>query len=348
MKRFLLLGLSFFAALPATTNYKLNSYGFGSGGVANSGTATYQLEGIAGEQNGQTASTVTYSTQPGFVASEQAPVPSLSAFDNNSGQYYNKLHFTINTQNNPTDATYALSISTDNFATDTRYVKSDLTVGASLALTDYQTYTAWGGASGSVVIGLLPSTTYYLRVKATNGKYSESAYGPVSSVATAAPSITFSVTTSTQPTPPFSIDFGSLLAGNVQSSPQTANVAIDTNAVSGASIYIVGKNNGLLSPSTSSLIASSSVDLATQSQGYGAQSNSVTQTSGGPLAAVAPYNGSAGNVGIVDTTIRSLYSFSAPIIGGSATILFKAKSATTTVAATDYGDVVTLIAAGSF
>jgi hypothetical protein len=348
MRNLLLLGLSFFAALPATSNYKLNSYGFGSGGVANSGTATYQLEGTTGEVSGQTSATVTYNVKPGFIATEQAPVPSLSAFDNASGQYYNKLHFTINTQNNPSDATYALSISTDNFATDTRYVKSDLTVGSSLTLTDYQTYTSWGGASGSVVIGLLPSTTYYLKVKATNGKYSESAYGPVSSVATAAPSITFSVTTSTQPTPPFSIDFGSLLAGTVQNSPQTANVAIDTNAVSGASIYIVGKNNGLLSASTSSLITSSSADLAVQAQGFGAQSNSVTQTSGGPLASVAPYNGSAANVGIIDTTIRSIYSFNAPIVGGSATILFKAKSATTTQAATDYSELVTLIAAGSF
>ncbi|MDB5170328.1 MAG: hypothetical protein JWO35_22, partial [Candidatus Saccharibacteria bacterium] len=93
MEKFAVLGVLVFAALPATSNYRLNSYGFGSGGTAKSSTATYSLEGISGELSGQSASTATASTKPGFVESQQANVPKLVSIDNNGGQYYNKLHF---------------------------------------------------------------------------------------------------------------------------------------------------------------------------------------------------------------------------------------------------------------
>jgi hypothetical protein len=65
--KWFMTGLLLFAALPATTTYQLNSYGFGSGGVANSTTSTYALEGIAGEISDQTGSTATYKLKPGFI-----------------------------------------------------------------------------------------------------------------------------------------------------------------------------------------------------------------------------------------------------------------------------------------
>ncbi len=101
------VGLSSFllAVLPATSNYKLNSYGFGSGGTVSSHTSTYSLEGTTSELNGQTGSTANTKTKPGFVETQQANVPKLVSLDNNGGQYYNKLHFVIDNQNNPTDAT---------------------------------------------------------------------------------------------------------------------------------------------------------------------------------------------------------------------------------------------------
>src|SRR6266404_5723381 len=89
------------ATLPATTNYQLNSYGFGSGGTAGSGTATYSLEGISGELGGQTSTTSNYEVKPGFVETQQANVPKLSSFDNGSGRYYNQLHFVLDQQANP-------------------------------------------------------------------------------------------------------------------------------------------------------------------------------------------------------------------------------------------------------
>ncbi|MBA3757843.1 hypothetical protein H0X09_03190 [Candidatus Saccharibacteria bacterium] len=186
----LVMGLAFFAQLPATSNYQLNSYGFGSGGTAGSSTATYSLEGISGEQSGTTASTATYSAKPGFIETQQANVPTITL--TNPSNFYDKLKFVIGQQNNPSDAKYALQISTtSNFSSNINYVKTDLTIGPTLTVADYQTYATWGGASGANIIGLSASTTYYIRSKATQGQFTESGYGPSSSAATVGQSISF-------------------------------------------------------------------------------------------------------------------------------------------------------------
>ena len=342
LNKFLGLGLVFFAALPATTNYHLNSYGFGSGGTANSSTSTYALEGISGEISGQTATTATYNIKPGFNESQQANVPKISAFDNGSGNFYNKLHFVIDQQNNPTDAQYALQISTSsNFSSGINYVKSDLTIGPSLTLTDYQTYTAWGGSSGANIIGLTANTTYYLRVKATQGKYTESGYGPSLSATTANPSLSFSVS-------PSSLNFGNLPVGTVVDAPSSISVTFDTNALSGGDVYINGKNTGLLSNSTSNTITSASGDLSSLSHGFGARVTAATQTSGGPFSSISPYNGTLNSVGLTDTNIRKIFTSPALIVGGSGSVLLKAKAAITDRPATDYTETVTMIAAASY
>lgn len=337
-----------FAALPGTSNYTLNSFTFGSGGAANSSTSNYALEGSAGNLAGGSSATVTYGVKPSYIPTQQGNVPTIASLDNNGGTYSDKLHFVIGTASNPSDAKFALQISTDNFSSDIRYVKNDLTVGASLTTADYQTYTTWGGASGGNIIGLSVATTYYLRAKVTQGKFTETGFGPTSSAATAGSSLSFSVATSSQPSPPFSINFGLLPAGTVTTGPQTIDLTLSTSAANGANIYLAGKNNGLRSASTSATISAVSNDLSSLGSGYGAQSSSVSQSSGGPLSAVSPYNGASNNVGIVDTTMRSVYTSSAAITGGTASLRLKAKSATTSVAAVDYSDTITLVAAGSF
>jgi len=336
----LLSGLMLFAALPATTNYMLDGYGFGSGGTANSTTSNYALEGISGELGGQTSTTVTYNAKPGFTETVQANVPKIASFDNGSGAFYNKLHFVLDEQGNPSDALYAVSISTDNFASNVNYVKSDLTVGSSLTLTDYQTYTAWGGATGSNIIGLLPNTTYYLRAKATQGKYTESGYGPILSATTANPSLSFSVTTS-------SISMGSLIAGSVVNSPSTIDVTFATNASSGGDVYINGKNAGLLSASSSSTITSATGDLSVLSRGFGAKVTTTGSTSGS-FSSVSPYNGASNNVGVTDTIIRRIMTATGPVVGGTGSVQIKAKSASSDPAATDYTETVTVLASASF
>lgn len=343
----LLGGMVFFAAMPSTSTYKLNSYGFSSG--SGSGTSTnYQLNGQAGSTSSRQLTSTNYKIDTAFAGTRQANVPTMSAVDNNSGQYYNKLHFVINTQGNPSDAKYALQISTDNFAADTRYIKNDFTIGTTLTNADFMTYTSWGGASGSTVIGLSPGVTYYIRASATTGNFTQTPYGPSANATTALPSITLNVTTQNQASPPFSVDFGTLTAGTVGTTANYISAGIDSNAASGADIYIRSKNAGLTSTTFSTSISSATADLTAVSSGYGAQSSFVGQTSGGPLAAVAPYDGTSNSVGIVDGAARSIYTSTTPITGGIGRFFMKAKAASTQVAATDYNDTVTILAAGNF
>ena len=338
-----LLSLPFFlGALPATTNYELNSYGFGSGGTAGSSTATYSLEGVSGEASGQTSTTANYAAKPGFVESQQANVPKISAFNNGSSRYYNKLHFVIDEQGNPSDALYALQISTSSdFSTGVNYVKSDLTIGASLSLSDYQTYLTWGGSSGSNIIGLAPNTTYYLRAKATQGQFTESGWGPSLSASTVNPSLSFSVS-------PTAVALGSLLPNTVTNASPDISLAFDTNAASGGDVYISSQNGGLFSTATSNTITSATADLSVASRGFGAQVTAVGQTSGGPLISVSPYNGSSNNVGLTTSTIRKMLTAANPVVTGTATVSIKAKATASDAAANDYREVVTLLASASF
>lgn len=333
-------GLILFAALPSTSNYQLQGFGFGSGGTANSSTANYSLEGSSGDLYSQTGQTANYVLKPGFIQAQQANVPKIAALDNGSGVYYNKLHFVIDQQNNPSDALYALSISTDNFGSDIRYVKNDLTVGSSLNITDYKTYAAWGGASGSNIIGLLPNTTYYLKAKATQGKFTESGYGPSQNAATVNPYLTFSVSTS-------NLAIGNLYAATVVDAPQTINLSLGTNASSGAVVYIGSLNNGLKSLLSGTTITSSTGDLTALSRGYGAQVTATSATTGS-IGSSSPYNSSANNVGIVDSFLRQIMLAPGPVTGGTGSILMKAKSATTDPIAADYTDTLTTVATASF
>lgn len=349
MRAFLLGGTLLFAALPTTSNYQLNSYGFGSGGTANSSTATYSLEGTTGELSGQTASTSNNVVKPGYVQTQQANVPRLTV-DNGSGVYYNKLHFVLQPDSHdPSDAKYLIAVTTTstsdmNTATGVQYVQTDGTLSSSLSTAEYQTYSAWGSSSGSLVIGLLPGTTYYLAARATQGKFTESAYGPVVTQATASPSISFSLNTTT-------VNFGQLTPDDttITTAAQTVTSTFSTNGASGGDVYIIGKNGGLKSASTGGLISAVSNDLGTLNQGFGVQqSGSPGQSSGGPFSVVSPYNGSGNTVGIVGSTIRSLFTSPAPITTGTGTVLLKAKAARTNIAASDYQEILTFVAAANF
>ena len=339
-----------FFVLPASTTYQLKDYGFGGGGVANGTSLNYAIEGIAGEQNAGQLDGTTYDLGPGLLFTNQANVPPASTFTNPSS-YYNKLKIVINTGGNPSDTVFAIAISTDSFVSDTRYVQSDDTVGATLGIEDYQTYTNWGSASGTLIIGLLPGTTYQVKVKAMQGKFTETGYGPTASASTVNPQLTFDIDVSasdTETNPPFATNFGDLFGGTVTDSPQKIWVDFDTNAESGGRVYIVGSNAGLQSAATSYLISAVSGNLTGLSEGFGAQGFSATQSSGGPLTVATAYDLTANNVGIADTTIREIFTASNPIVAGRGAFLLKAKSSSVTPAANDYTESLTVIVSASF
>ena len=236
------------AALPASTDYHLGSYGFGSGGTAGTSSGNYSINGIAGDAaSGQSASS-NYKAGNGVNYQQQADVPLATL--SNDASWYNKLRLTVTPNGNPTTAKYAVAISSDNFAT-TQYINADLTLGTTLHSSNFQTYSTWGSAAGVVIRGLQPSTVYTAKAAAYTGNYTQSSFGPASiGTTTSAPQLSFRIdvsATDQATSPPYVVAFGNLLAGNVNSSPVRVWVSLDTNAESGGLVYVDDQNGGLAS-----------------------------------------------------------------------------------------------------
>lgn len=341
------------AVPPASNNYKLYDYGFGAGGTATSSSSNYSLFGTVGQVDQGSPSSSNYFIGAGLEYTLQASTPAMPTFVN-SNNWYNKLHLTINRGGaDPTDTTYAIRISSGSG--QFQYVQNDNTVGNDLGLEDWQNYSSWGGSSGFNIIGLYPGTTYTVQVAAKQGQfYTQFMWSPAANAATSNPTLSFDidVAPSDQSTnPPYSVAIGNLTPGSVATATDKVWVSISTNATNGGLIYILGTNTGLLSNTVSHTISAVSSDLSNVgvTEGYGAQNNSVTQTSGGPMEAVSPYDGAGDNVGILDTAKRTIYDSSgAPVTSGRVSFRLKAKASNTTPAANDYSDVITVLATGSF
>lgn len=230
---YLLHTTPFVWAGPTSTNYELKDYGFGGGGTAKSDSTNYSIFGLAGEvETGKPGST-NYKAGVGLVYTLQANVPPAPTWTNPATNY-DRLKIVIATGGNPTDALYAVAISDDSFIT-TQYVKSDFTVGSTLALTDWLPYstgaTNWGGTAGKFIRTLKAGTTYQVKVAAKRGNFTESGYGPTASTATSNPSLTFGISSST-------LTFANLNSANAYTdSTKTTVLTTSTNAYNGYTIY---------------------------------------------------------------------------------------------------------------
>lgn len=344
------MSMMMFFALPSSTNYGLDSYGFGAGGTDESTSTNYSVEGILGETSGDTSST-NYESRTGLLYLQEANVPPAATFTNDSN-WYNKLHIVINKDaDDPSDATYAIAISDDDFVT-TQWVQNDNTIGSTLGIEDFQTYSSWGGATGEDIIGLSQNTTYKVKVKSRFGNYTESPLGPEASASTSTVSITFDIdvsSTDSETASPYTVDFGDLTVGSVNTATDKVWIDLSTNAESGAYVFISSANSGLKSTVHNYTISSLTGDLSGQTEGFGVQGDTVSESSGGPFAELSPYDGASDNVGIVDTTIRDIYSTSGqPITSGRASFLLKTKVGSNTPSADDYAETLTIITAGTF
>ncbi|HEY4161152.1 MAG TPA: hypothetical protein VGM08_03760 [Candidatus Saccharimonadales bacterium] len=337
-----------FATLSSSSNYGLNSYSVGPAGTSNSHSTTYYTQSTGGEASGNSTTSTHNAGTSGGVQAEQLAVPQAPTVSNGSGAYYNHLLITLNdnagTNAYPADVTFSIGVSTVNCFTSAcvgsgavKFVQTGGSLGGSQF---YQTYSAWGSGSGTSVVGLVPSTTYYVAVAAEQGTFTNTEYSASSSVATASPSLTFSVT-------PNTLSFSSLLPGTTFTSG-TVTFSLATNAAYGANIYNAGQNGGLHSILTGSTIPALSGNLATSSHGFGLQGLSASQTSGGPLSIDSPYNGTGNTVGTESAGYTPTFTTSAAITGGSATLKMQAKAASNDPASSDYGEVITFLAAASF
>lgn len=338
-----------FGVMPSSGNYELNNYSYGSGGTGESTSTNFSLNATTGETSNVQSESTNFRVRSGNNNVQQANVPVAPSFTN-PANYYDKLNFIINPSDNPSDARYSIAISDDNFVT-VRFIQNDNTIGANRGPEDYQTYAAWGGVSGQQVVGLKPATTYKIRVNAIHGSFSETEYGPEASAMTAAPTLSFDIDTSatdTETAPPYGAAFGPVLPATVINSAETIWIDLDTNANSGAAVYLRSANSGLTSSAASHTIASASADLGAVGSGYGAIGSTATQLSGGPIGIVAPYNGTLEEVGLLDGSLRSIFSSISPVVGGRASFLLKVKTLPQTPASDDYEDTLTIIAAASF
>ncbi len=357
MKKFILIALPLyllFSTSPvfgiSSSSYQLEEYGFGSGGGSGS-SGSYKINGITGEVEYGKPGSTDYKIGTGLNFIQQANVPPAPTVTNPSS-YYNKLHLVIDIGNNPSDALFAIAASTDNFASNIQYVQSDNKLRAVLGLKDFQDYTAWGSGSGFDVIGLSPGVTYSFKVAAIQGDFTQTGFGPSASAATISPTLSFDIdvaSTDSESSPPYTLDIGTLTPSTVTTSTNKVWIDLTTNATAGGMVYVYGANTGLTSSIAGSTIAAATADLSVASSGYGARSNSVSESAGGPIQAISPYNGSGSNVGVVDNSKRLIFDSSgAPVTAGRSSFELKAKSSATTPAATDYTDTLTVIAVGSF
>lgn len=340
-----LMLLGIFAADPTSTNYTLKNYDFGNGGGSGSST-NYKVDGLSGSQSGDQSSSTNYKLDSGEIITQNASTPVAPTFTNPSSEY-KRLRLVLNVGTDPTDVRYNIAISDDNFVT-TNYIQTDNSIGPGLTIANYQTYVAWGGASGIWVTGLVPNTTYKVKVRSLQGDFTGSPYSPTATASTILPTLTFSVATSTNPTPPFSVGFNSLTPGSVFDANADAVLTISSNAMFGGGIYVKSLNSGLKSNAAAFTIASATANLSSASSGYGGIVTSLSQSAGGPITAVTPFDGVSSNVGILSTNLQQLASTSSAITTGSVTLRLKAKSSATVPSATDYTDTLTFIAAMMF
>ena len=307
-------------------------------------STNFKAEGTTGEIGGALSST-NFRANSGLIIVQQANTPGVPTLTNGAS-WYNKLNLIIDTANNPSDTLYAIAITDDNWVT-TEYVQNDGTVGSTLGIEDYQTYTAWGSGTGEYVIGLTAGTTYKVKVKANQGDFTEGPYGPEDSAATEALSLSFDIdvaSTDTETAAPYTVSMGQLTIGGITTATNKVWVDIDTNAESGGFVYVYDQYAGLRSSNANHTIDSASTNLSSATEGFGVRSDSVSG-----LTAVSPYAGSGENVGILDSTVRELYHSSyAPVSNGRASLVIKTKTSNVTPSANDYTDTLTFISAATF
>ena len=264
---------------------------------------------------------------------------------------YDKARFEIDINGNPTDTLYAVMISTDNFSSDIRYIDGSSFWPESLSthnLSDFLTKTDWETPDFNIQ-GLQTATTYYIRILALHGDFTQTEQGPIATATTSAGSVFFdldiedetSITAETSS--PYTISFTGAYELIGGSAPTTAQDRIwidgSTNSEGGFAIIVRGVNGGLRSNTTGQTIVSATADLNTASDGFGIQSEYIdydTYPYLGSITATTDYSGTGNYVGIVGTTATKVYESESPVFNGRMALKVIAKPGMDKTAATDY------------
>ncbi|MCC7290287.1 hypothetical protein IT417_03495 [bacterium] len=372
-----------------STNFKITGATMNSGGeTSQAGSGNFKLLNTMGDFSGDPRVLSTnYRAGIGEVEIFTANVPQISCFEtttsgssscttgpaylNTNGMVrvcgptgcYDRARFEIDSQSNPSDTLYAIQLSTDNFASDIRYIDGVThkpITSSNVTIDDYLTKSAWE-TDATNVLGLDASTTYKLRAKALHGDFTESDPGPSATATTASATMSFDIdiadTTgvSTESSAPYTVNFNNsdrlVQTGPAQTSDDLIWLDGQTNGSGGLSILFKGQNGGLNSTTASYTITSASADLDGVVEGFGIQSYYKSQlyelgSGNGSLATlsvISPYNGAGNNVGIIDAVFSKVYESNGPTHTGRVGLLLKARASGSATPATDYTETVTIV-----
>ena len=285
---------------------------------------------------------------------------------------YNRARVEIDTQNNPSDTLYSIQISDDGFTSDIRvidgvsYIPKDF---ADRQLADYLTQTDWETPTFNME-ELQSNTTYTIRLVALHGDFTESSPGPTATATTANATLEADIDIDDQsgePTEtgsPYAISFTGddklFQGGAYVINTDLIWLDLETNGVGGAAIVVKGDNGGLYSTTTTQTIPSGNLDLASN-DGFGIQNYDYSGSStyqedysgsgGSNLGAISVesnYDGTASEIGEIDTDFLKVYDASGPIDDGRTSLLVKAKADGSTNAASDYTETITIVAVGRY
>jgi hypothetical protein len=221
---------------PQSASYELKDWGFGAGGEASTSSNTYSMFGTAGEIDVASTESNTYRNNAGLIFPMQAQTPVAPTFAN-TGNNYDRLHIIINTSSNPIDTEFAaqIALNSDNNWTNAQYVQNDGTIGSTLGAEDWMKYNTgtynWGDTTGIYITGLSQNTAYKIRVKARQGNFTETGWGPSIVATTVNPSLTFGIDSA-------AITFNRLNSSNSYTDTSKSTVlSTTTNAYNGYIIY---------------------------------------------------------------------------------------------------------------
>lgn len=366
-------------------------------------SANYSQLMSAGLLDDATFTSTNYALKGGLAQSIEANVPSVSCFEADSnfsntacvgvpgsdGMFgvcgspgcYNRAKIEINAQGNPSDARYAIQVSTTSdfssniFYVDatTRLLKGTLSVSDFIPKCDWEG-TVVSGVCGSAnttwqkynILGLNPDTVYYVRLAAARGldtsnNFTQSAWGPSASDSTAEPTINFDIdiapNTSTSTNVPYTLSLGSLNPTSVNTSSDNIILRTSTNGLGGLQVNVKGNLGYLYNSATSDQIPAYNGDLSSNT-GYGIRNNSVlnsadnTANLGDIVVSNTPVDftdsGAAAKVGGPSTSYVKLFdSNNKPLDNGVAAFVAKAKPSTT-AGPGSYSELLTFVVYATF
>lgn len=266
---------------------------------------------------------------------------------------YDRGRFEIDTQGNPTDTVYGVEISTDNFVNDKKCIDGSTFIPKTFGncnINDFRNKNDWESSTFNIQ-NLKPNTTYYVRITAMHGDFTQSDYSPIKSFTTGIAAIYFDIDiapttgTTNESDSPYNVALQLIAGGAATTSDDLIWLDASSSSQRGISILQYGKNGGLFSPTTTETILSQNINLDnTLANGFGLQnyytSSNTTSPYYGTISTISNYAGIGNTVGAVQQTANKIYQSDKLLVEGRMGMYVKARAKSGQIPATDYTETI--------